>query len=206
MTPRLFLSILSSMFIVLEGPDGSGTTLHSKLLAEKFVAEGHQVVLTAEPTDGSIGSWIRQELSKGSLPASALQLLFCADRAEHVEKVIKPALAEGKVVISDRYTLSTIAYGETFGVDPQWLKKVNEGFPKPDLTLLALPPISVCIERLNRRETRDIFEQEDLQLKIHTAYKALAQEDASIKIVDTSGEKNVSATEIWGLVSATMTA
>lgn len=190
------------MFIVLEGPDGAGTTLHSKLLAEKFTAEGRDVVLTAEPTDGSIGSWIRQELSKGSLPASALQLLFCADRAEHIEKVIKPALESGKVVISDRYTLSTIAYGETFGVDREWLKSVNKAFIKPDVTILALPPISVCIERLNRREARDMFESEDLQQKIHSAYKTLASEDPSIKIVDTSGEKSAGAGMIWEIVSS----
>jgi dTMP kinase len=192
------------MFIVLEGPDGAGTTLHSKLLAEKLIAEGHQVVLTAEPTDGSIGSWIRKELDRGALPASALQLLFCADRAEHVEKVIKPALAEGKFVVSDRYTLSTIAYGETFGVDRNWLKTINDAFPKPDVTILALPPISVCIERLNRRETRDMFEKEELQEKIHGAYKKLASELPEIHVVDTSGEKAAGASVIWDLVRDTL--
>ena len=191
---------MTAMFIVLEGPDGAGTTLHSKLLAEKLVAEGKQVVLTAEPTDGAIGSWIRGELNRGALPASALQLLFCADRAEHVEKVIKPALAEGKFVVSDRYTLSTIAYGETFGVDREWLKTINEAFPKPDVTILALPPISVCLERLGRRETRDMFEKEELQVKIHAAYKKLAEEQPQIHIVDTGGEKAVGAGVIWDLV------
>ncbi len=188
------------MFIVLEGPDGAGTTLHSKLLAEKLVSEGKKVILTAEPTDGSIGTWIRSELSKGSLPASALQLLFCADRAEHVQKVIEPALQEGTFVISDRYTLSTIAYGEIFGVDREWLKGINQAFRKPDLTILALPPISVCIERLNRREKRDMFEKEELQQKIHSAYKTLAAEDPSIKVIDTSGDKAAGAGMIWEVV------
>ncbi len=192
------------MFIVLEGPDGAGTTLHSKLLAEKLVSEGKEVVLTAEPTGGSIGTWIRSHLGAESahspLSPQAIQLLFCADRAEHLQKVIEPALQEGKFVISDRYTLSTIAYGETFGVDRAWLKSVNEGFRKPDLTILALPPISVCIERLNRREKRDIFEKEELQQKIHAAYKTLATEDPSIQVVDTSGEKAVGAGVIWELV------
>jgi len=191
---------MQGVFIVLEGPDGAGTTLHSKLLAEKLMAEGKEVVLTAEPTGGSIGTWIRQELDRGSLPPSALQLLFCADRAEHLSKLIEPALSEGKFVISDRYTLSTIAYGETFGVDREWLKSINEHFLKPDLTILAMPPISVCIERLNRREKRDMFEKEELQQKIHGAYKALVAEDPSIEVVDTSGEKTVGADMIWEMV------
>lgn len=193
------------MFIVFEGPDGAGTTLHSRLLAEKLISEGHRVILTAEPTDGPIGTWIRTNLRTESahspLSPQALQLLFCADRAEHIEKVIKPALAEGKIAISDRYTLSTIAYGGTFGVDREWLKKINEGFLKPDVTILALPSIAVCMERLGRREVRDMFEKEELQEKIHAAYRALAQEHASIAVVDTSGEKATAAEHIWNLVS-----
>ena len=192
---------MKGRFIVLEGPDGSGTTLHSRLLAERLQKEGVPVLVTAEPTDGPIGRFIRM-LLKGEerVPSSALQLLFTADRAWHVENVIRPALAEGKTVISDRYAPSTIAYGMALGLDQDWLKNLNKEFIQPDREIFALPPLAVCLERLGRREERDILEQENLQEKIHAAYAALAKEDRSIAVIDTSGAKEDVAEQILSAV------
>ncbi len=93
-------------FIVLEGPDGGGTTTHSARLAQHLRAAGTDVLLTAEPSDGSIGTHISSILDEHRpMPADALQLLFCADRAQHLAQVIEPALREGKTVICDRYAL-----------------------------------------------------------------------------------------------------
>jgi dTMP kinase len=185
-------------FIVIEGPDASGTTLHSRLLAERLAKEGVPVLLTAEPTDGPIGRYIRTILAGSErIPSSALQLLFTADRAWHLHSVVLPALKEGKTVISDRYALSTIAYGIALGLGEEWLKSMNKDFILPDVQILALPPIEVCRERLARREKRDILEQEDLQEKIHGAYRSLAKKDPSILMLDTSGEKETVAESLW---------
>jgi dTMP kinase len=187
-------------FIVLEGPDGSGTTTHAALLAERLRAEGLDVVQTAEPTDSPIGKCIRGYLaSSEGISASPLQLLFCADRAWHVEMVIRPALAEGKVVVCDRYIPSTLVYGASQGLDTQWLRKVNSAFPAPDCLMFALPPLAVCLERIGRRSERELFETEILQQKIHAEYRKLADEDPSVTVLDTSGSKQETADAVYAL-------
>ncbi|MBI3335953.1 dTMP kinase [Candidatus Peregrinibacteria bacterium] len=189
-------------FIVLEGPDGSGTTLHSGLLASTLRSQGKNIVLTAEPTDGPIGKFIRIQL-KGEhtpLPPDALQLLFTADRAMH-QTFIRDALHQNTVVISDRYSHSTIAYGEALGCDRDWLKNTNNKFIQPDCTIFLLPPLSVCLERVARRENKDSLEATDLQQKVYAAYERLAKEDPSIHVVDTSGNKNEVSKKILEIVS-----
>lgn len=177
-------------FIVLEGPDGSGTTTHAKLLAETLKARGEDVVLTAEPTDSPIGTFIREQLQAKTVECpSALQLLFCADRAWHIEKVIKPALAAGKTVISDRYVISTLIYGEALGLDPDWLVRVNTPFLEPDLMIIALPPLHVCLERIMKRKQLDVFENTRFQKKVYDLYEKAGAEDGSAVVIDTSGER-----------------
>jgi dTMP kinase len=191
---------MQGTFIVLEGPDGSGTTTHSRLLAETLEREGHDVVLTAEPSDGPIGKWIRELLKTGKMSPMALQLLFCADRAWHVDTVIRPALESGKTVISDRYWHSTIVYAQAQGLDISGLREINDRFPQPDLTIVALPPLAVCLERMGSRSEKDVFEREDLQRKIHASYKTLSDGQPGTVIVDTTGDKMVTAGQIALLV------
>jgi len=187
-------------FIVLEGPDGSGTTTHAKLLAEKLTKEGHDVLLTAEPTDEPIGKFIREQLKKDTIPSpSALQLLFCADRALHIETVIKPALARGRTVISDRYVISTLVYGEAMGLDPDWLLQVNTPFVEPDVMILALPPLHVCLERIGMRKRLDFFENSAFQKKIYDLYEKMGT-DPQVKVVDTSGSLEDAAKRVWEAV------
>ncbi|MBT3293039.1 dTMP kinase [Candidatus Peregrinibacteria bacterium] len=175
-------------FIVLEGPDGSGTTLHSRLLSEYLESIGKEVVLTREPTDRPIGSMIRTMLKdRKEIEPSTLQLLFCADRSDHVENIVLPALEQSKIVISDRYTLSTIIYGTTLGLNRDWLKSVNSIFPVPDLTLIALPPLSVCLERINRRENQDPLETNTIQESVHSGYSNINNQNTFT--VDTTGGK-----------------
>jgi dTMP kinase len=191
--------------IVLEGPDGAGTTLHSKLLAERLEREGHRVLLTAEPTDGPVGAWIRSILKGQELmPASALQLLFTADRAWHIDRVIVPALLEGTIVITDRYAVSTYLYGKVQGLDVEWLKDLNKAFPQPDCQIFTLPPLEVCLERLARRTEHDIFEQREVLTQIHAAYTDEAAQDRSISVVDTSGEKQDVAALIFAAAKSVL--
>ncbi|MBP9850577.1 MAG: dTMP kinase [Candidatus Peribacteraceae bacterium] len=184
-------------FIVLEGPDGSGTTTHSAILAETLRARGEDVVLTAEPTGSPIGQFIREQLNAKSIESpSALQLLFCADRAWHIEKVIKPALAAGKTVISDRYVISTLIYGEALGLDPDWLVRVNTPFLEPDVMIIALPSLHVCLERIMKRKQLDVFENTTFQKLIYDLYEKAGAEDESAIVIDTGGEKDDVAKEI----------
>ncbi len=189
---------LQPVFIVLDGPDGSGTTFHAEKLSERLRKERRDVLLAAEPTSGVIGGLLRSLLHGGSLPSpDAMQLLFCADRANHLASEILPALREGKTIVCDRYVPSTIAYGRALGLDAAWLHDVNKIFIQPDVLIFTLPPFEVCLERIQRREHQDAYERRDFQKKVYAAYVTMAEENPAIITVDTSGEKEAVADELF---------
>ena len=145
-----------SAFIVIEGPDGSGTTLHTKLLAENLTQMGLSPIVTAEPTDGPIGTDIRTRLDSGtSIDPLELQKQFCDDRAWHCNEVIEPALNRNDIVISDRYAPSTIVYGQALDLDKNQMIELNKNFVQPTLLFLLLPPFSVLEQRMGERSNRD---------------------------------------------------
>lgn len=189
---------MPGFFIVFEGPDGSGTTRHSEWLTERLRSEGKEVVLTSEPTHGTHGEKVRKAVrGEVEMEPGDIQKAFSDDRAEHVERLIQPALDEGKVVITDRYVPSTLVYGEAAGVSPVSLKRWNEGFPKPDITFILLPPFEVCLERLGKREENDEFEKEAFQRKVYEGYERYAAEHPEVKVIDTSGEKEIVKKEVF---------
>lgn len=144
------------MFITLEGPDGSGKTMQIPLLAEFIRQQGYEVLTTREPGGTNIGDQIRQvimRLGNTEMNPRTEILLFCAARAQIVEEVLRPNLARGVVVISDRYADSTLAYqGYGHGLDLDDLQRLLEfttGGLKPDLTFL----LDVDVEEgLKRRQ------------------------------------------------------
>lgn len=184
-------------FIVLDGPDGSGTTLHSRLLSERLQKEGNSVLATAEPSSGVIGTSLRTMLKSGELSGDALQLLFTADRADHIHHAIEPALKEGMSVVCDRYISSTIAYGEALNLDTAWLENMNKKFIQADALIFLLPPINVIMERLAERKSHESLETHEMQERVHMAYTRMAQQDSSIVVIDTSGKKEEVAEKIW---------
>jgi len=191
---------MTGTFIVFEGPDGCGTTLHTKMLADNL-GEDFEVLTTFEPTDGPIGRQIRTILHSGEeLSPGPLQELFTKDRAWHLEQIIKPALNEGKIVITDRYLQSTIAYGQALGLPLEWLKDLNKDFIQPDMIFLLLPPYEVCADRMGRRDKLDSLEKESIQHKVYDSYRALAEEDSSIHVIDSSGKKEEVSDEIYSIV------
>jgi dTMP kinase len=111
------------------------------------------VVLTREPSDGEAGQKLRRYLQgpgRNLSPREELDL-FLADRREHVERVIKPGLAAGRIVISDRYYYSTMAYQGALGLDPGEILAANEAFaPRPDLVFLLVLPVTQALARLRR--------------------------------------------------------
>jgi dTMP kinase len=145
------------MFITLEGPEGSGKTTQIELLVAWLGEQGYDVVLTREPGGTDIGNQIRDVLhdpANTRMAATAEILLYSADRAQHVAEFITPLLAEGKIVISDRYYDSTLAYqGYGRGLDLNALQAITAfatGGLKPDLTLY----LDIAPERgLERRQT-----------------------------------------------------
>ncbi|HLE28664.1 MAG TPA: dTMP kinase [Anaerolineales bacterium] len=131
------------MFITFEGPDGSGKTTQAKLLAEHLVGLGHNVLLTREPGGTDIGEQVRNvlhDLSNQAMQPRAEILLYSAARAQLVGEKIRPHLAVGGVVLSDRYADSTMAYqGYGRGLDLETLRLITvfaTDHLKPDLTLL----------------------------------------------------------------------
>ena len=144
------------MFITLEGPDGSGKTTQARLLAEWLREQGYAVTLTREPGGTDIGDQIRTVLhdpENDAMDARTEILLYSASRAQHVAQRVRPALAAGEIVVSDRYADSTLAYqGYGRGLDLETLRKITgfaTGGLTPGLTLyLDIPPE----EGLERRQ------------------------------------------------------
>ncbi len=186
-------------YIVLEGPDGGGSTTHAKLLCETLRNKGFDLVQTAEPTTGPIGTTIRAELRGKGIPGDALQMLYSADRAWHMAKIVRPALEEKKLVIGERCHLSTFVYGEALGLDVPWLEAMNAKFVQPDLLLVLMPPFEVCAARLGIRE-RDMLEADSLQRKVHVAYENYMRAHPEAILVDTSGDIAPVAAEISSIV------
>ncbi len=164
------------MFIVFEGIDGSGTTTQAKLLFNTLQKKRIDSVLTAEPTDGPIGSYIRTVLSgKEKISSRALQLLFFADREDHLQKKILPALKKGKIVLSDRYFLSTLAYA-SLSNDDEFFFQIAQFFPNPDITIFLDTPTKVALKRIDKRgEKKELFEKKELLNKITLGYQKYIQ-------------------------------
>ncbi|MCK5773004.1 MAG: dTMP kinase [Thermoplasmata archaeon] len=146
-------------FIVIEGIDGSGKGTQAELLRKRLEGGGVDVALTFEPTRGPIGRIIRDHMKDPFLDDRTLALLFAADRIEHIEKEVSPALSEGRTVISDRYAYSSIAYqGQT--VDPDWVGVVNSDALRPDLVVVLDMGSSEVRGRIEGRGTVDCFEED----------------------------------------------
>lgn len=129
------------VFVTFEGPEGAGKSTAIKAVGDRLVEEGRAVVLTREPGAGEVGQKIRQILLEGEGLDSRCELfLFLADRAQHVAKLVRPALENGKIVLCDRYGDSTVVYqGVGRGLDADEARRLNElatGGLRPDLTIL----------------------------------------------------------------------
>jgi dTMP kinase len=145
--------VAGGFLIALEGVDGCGKTTQAGLLAAALQRRHLEVVLTREPTDGPTGRRLRDYLqgpARNLSPEEELRL-FIADRREHVEQLIKPALASGRVVVTDRYYYSSVAYQGALGLDPARILIENQAFaPRPDLALILDLPVSQALPRLTR--------------------------------------------------------
>ena len=189
---------MAGLFLTLEGLDGSGKSTQAKLLAAFLEGRGLPVVLTREPGGGLPG--VRDLLLRGELSPEAEYLLFSADRAEHVRRVILPGLEGGAWVVSDRYLDSSLAYqGFGRGLPLPWLLEVAKEATlglAPRLTfLLDLPPE----EALRRVKDPDRLEREGLAFfqRVREGYLFLAQEEPHrFVVLDATGSVEAVAQRI----------
>lgn len=174
------------VLIAFEGIDGTGKTTQATLLSEYLNNEGYPVILTKEPTDGEYGQKIRNlYVSRAAISAEEELDWFIKDRQEHVEKVIRPALDQGCVVITDRYYFSTMAYQGVRSLSVDVIRKMNEVFaPEPDLVILLTGAPRLSLERIrnSRQETPNSFEKEDYLKRVQEIFLSLP--DETIIIVD----------------------
>jgi dTMP kinase len=157
------------IFICIEGLDGSGKTTQAKLLAKKL-RKSYNAVYTAEPSRGKIGTYIRERCLYGKkrLSSAVEALLFAADRIEHVENVVLPALNAGKLVISDRYLYSSLAYQGAAGLSLEWIEKINEHALKPDLAIFIDVDPKTAMRRLKLKKS--VMENMKTQQKVRDVY------------------------------------
>jgi len=156
-------------FICIEGLDGCGKTTQAKLLAKKL-EKSHKAVYTTEPSRGKIGTYIRSSYLYGEKRLSSVieALLFAADRIEHVETEVLPALKQGKLVISDRYVYSSLAYQGAAGLSLEWIEKVNEHALQPDFAVFIDVDPKTVMSRLKPK--RSVMENMETLQKVRDVY------------------------------------
>lgn len=177
-------------FIVFEGLDGSGQSTQINLLERYLKQGGHKVHLTTEPTNNIIGGLIKGILTNHwKLSNAGIQLLYCADRAHHLESEIYPALESGHTVISSRYFFSTIAFG-SLNNDISWLECLNQNFPVPDFTFFLKVPPKECIRRINgSRFRKEFFEKEKKFKKVFETYLKISNDKKYKNFYTINGEQ-----------------
>ena len=176
---------MSGRFIVIEGLDGSGKSTQIRHLAEFLRAEGKQVIETFEPTNEGIGKEIRIILKeRRMIDPTEFQMLYVKDREEHVREVIKPALTQGKIILCDRYMVSTLAFGSIGGANLAKLRDANKEFPVPELTIFIDVAPEECMKRIGKRGEAELFEKEE-KLKIaRETYLRVGKEYPGFEVVD----------------------
>ena len=200
-------------FITLEGGEGTGKSTQQRMLARRLTALGLTVLATREPGATAMGANIRRLVSQegGQEPtAQAELLLYLADRAQHVAQVIRPALLEGKVVVSDRFLDSSEVYqGRARGLGAAWVRRLNQwvcGGIWPDLTLVLDLDPALGLARVKKRQGGlglDRLENQDLAFHQAVRQGFLEQAKAEperIKVLAADRPPDEVADEVWSLV------
>jgi dTMP kinase len=175
--------VLQSIFIVLDGIDGSGTSTHSKLLAGFLSLKGLKTYSTQEPSNSDIGKLLRTYLKNDKIPAPTDALLFAADRVLHYNNDIKEKLEEGYTVISDRYLESSIAYqsSQSDNINVEWVQDLNKFAGKPDLTIILDIEPKLSLTRKHHK-VLDKFEDTSLLEEVRQVYLDRAKKEEYIVI------------------------
>ena len=171
------MSVNRGRLIAFEGLDGSGKSTQAARLVAALQGTGSEVILTREPTDGPTGRRIREMLRSGEEVPKARELAwFMEDRRAHVRELIEPALRLGRVVVTDRYYLSTVAYQGARGHDSEVILRDCEAeFPLPDLAVLLQIEPRAGLDRVRARggTLEEIFERIEFQQRVAERFAAL---------------------------------
>lgn len=186
------------VFICIEGLDGCGKTTQAKLLVRRLRRNQFDAVYTAEPSKGKIGKFIKKYYLHSEKRGSSIieALLFAADRFDHVDREIIPALSSGKIVISDRYTYSSLAYQGAAGLDLEWIKKINAHAIRPDLAIFIDVNPEIVIKRLKPKKS--VMENLETQRKVREVYTKFVDNTELVRI-DGNLPQNEVAEEILKL-------
>ncbi len=201
----------TGIFITLEGGDGAGKSTQVENLYRRLLAGGKKVIVTREPGGTCGAEAIRRILLEGEpdrWSGMTEVLLFCAARSDHMERVIRPALEHGTVVLCDRFHDSTEVYqAAAGGVDPRTVRKIHEMSigRSPDLTLvLLLDPMTAAARCDGRAGGHHRFEKlnEDFRRRVEAGYRDLCKrEPGRCRAIDANASEDAVAASIWEAVA-----
>jgi dTMP kinase len=198
---------LTASFITFEGIDGAGKSTHIEALHRRLESQGRTVVLTREPGGTALAEQLRALVLAQPMDDVTEALLMFAARRDHVDKVIKPALAQGQTVLCDRFSDATFAYqGGGRGLDwalLQQLEQIVHPGLQPDLTLWFELPPAVAAQRRAAARSPDRFEQQDLAFfdRVHAGYARRAAE-SSERFLRIDASKSVN--EVWASIASAL--
>ena len=185
------------LLIVLDGVDGSGkgTMVKEahKFLLKKGVPKS-RILTAAEPTHGYFGKKVRELLDTQidpKLNARQFLDLYVADRKEHLEKEIAPALAVGKIILCDRFKYSTFVYQQLQGIPVEKIRALHLGMPKPDLVFILDLPVEHALKRIERRKKKEVFERKAFMEKVRFGFLGLQKTFPSEEIVFIDASRGV---------------
>jgi dTMP kinase len=202
--------VSTGRLIVLEGLDGAGTTTQAHRLVDQLTREGRAAHLTREPSDGPVGKLIREMLGGGhaiagqKLSQGTFGLLFAADRMDHLQREVEPAIARGETVVSDRWYHSSLAYQGT-GADRDWIASLNARARRPELTIfLQVQPEIAAKRRADAKRREELFEDLEMQREVEAGYRATIAElraaGEHIEVLDGEQTEDAVAQAIAGAV------
>lgn len=181
------------LFITFEGADGCGKTTQLNLLKDYLVKKGYDVIVTREPGAKGLGEKLREILLNydGEVSDRCESFLFLADRAQHIDKIVNPAIEQGKIVLCDRHTDSTVAYqGYGRGIDLNQIKMLNDiavNGTKPDLTYVFDVDIETSMSRVGNTKDRMESAGRDFFNRVRLGYIEIADNDPlRVKVINSA--------------------
>ena len=192
------MSILKS-FIVFEGLDGAGTTTQIRNLAKYYEFNKREYTITREPTSNPIGELVRKVLQKKvETTPEALAFLYAADRSDHLYNPsygIARLIEEGRIVMSDRYFYSSIAY-QSVECDPGFIRLIN-AFPSPEFIIFVDTPVEECLARIEKRgEARELFDRGEFLASVRENYiRAFSSLPEGVKLLTVDGAQPIDTVE-----------
>ncbi len=198
-TVWLMVRLKKGVFVCIEGIDASGKTTHARRLVRNLRQKGFDAVYTTEPSPGEIGKFIRRYIlqRKNRVSTVVEALLFAVDRVDHLEKRIKPALRQRKIVVSDRYVFSSLAYQGAAGLDLNWIEEINKSALSPDLAIYIDVPPEVVVRR--RKRNRSVMENLHTQKKVRQVYMRLVK-NGRLEMIDGNRPKDAVAEDVLVVV------